>query len=87
MDTLASVYDDMCKAHDAHQAQEDRKVRAYNSLRNALGYIDKATQNTVTIKQDEISRRWEVSCGKRKFHGETLATTLAKAADWNTIPY
>jgi hypothetical protein len=57
--------------------------RQLRSLRNALGYVQNASETTVTIYQDDATRTWGAKVGKESFWANSFNELLLKLPSAN----
>ena len=59
---------------------DDRKIQAYNDLRKCCGHWQNGTETAIRILQDDATHSFIIYVGNRRYWGEDLMETLAKAA-------
>jgi hypothetical protein len=64
--------------------QAEVEAQAFRDLHACCGFVANGSDTTVKISQDDATGTFVVYVGNRRYWGETLAETLAKArADRN----
>ena len=81
LEELAQEFDLGCIEHDLKDmAQELLSTRkTLKSLRELMGYVENDSFETVILDQDDATRTYTLSVGKKTYWGHSLENVIEKA--------
>lgn len=61
----------------------ERDVARLRALRKAMGYVENASESTVSLWQDDATKDFSIRVGKREFFDRSFSGALDKLVEHN----